>query len=503
MTHRAARIGLLVLAGLTSSSPVRAENWLIVPSVALLETLTDNVNLAPADGKQSDLITDVTPGIRIDGVGARAKLRFDYQMHNLLYARDSARNNTQNYLNALGTLEAVENWLFVEARGSITQQAISPFGAQPINNASVNSNRAETSTYQVSPYITGKLGPAADYLLRYNWTTTNSKANLVADTGISEWVGSIKGSTTLASLGWAVDGSSQKNHYDQGRTTEATRLRGSLVYQFDPQIRASISGGREANNYASPDRQASTTYGAGLEWAPTERTQVSALKERRFFGDGHSFVFRHRTPLTAWSYSDRKDIDSLPNQLATAGAGTAFDLLFNALATRIPDPVARAQEVERLLQQNGIPADLAVARGFLTTRVFLERHREASVAVLGVTNTVTFTANQSDRQAIGIGAGTADDFTLTPDVRQRGIGADWAHRLSPLSSLNLLASWLHSTGSSASSLDSTQRVLRLLWSFQLGPKTFASIGARQVRFDSSSASDFSERAVMGSFSVNF
>lgn len=80
-------------------------------------------------------------------------------MNNIFYTADpSQNNNTQNSLNAFGTLEAVENWLFIDASGNIYQQSISAFGAAPISpgvNTNVNSNITETSTYQVSPYIRG------------------------------------------------------------------------------------------------------------------------------------------------------------------------------------------------------------------------------------------------------------------------------------------------------------------------------------------------------------
>jgi uncharacterized protein (PEP-CTERM system associated) len=502
-TDRAARIGALVFGVFAWSGVVQAESWKISPSVSVQGTLTDNVNLAPNDRKRSDLIMNVAPGIRVDGFGARASLQLDYRMNNLLYASESSRNNTQHFLSALGSLEAVENWLFVDARASISQQAITPFAARPTNVENVNANRAETYTYGLSPYVRGRFGSTADYLLRYNWTATETKGNVVRDFGVSEWVGNVKGGTAFVDLGWAVDASMQNYYVSQGRDTEASRLRGSLIYRLVPEIRLTATAGREANNYLSLEKRYKSTYGGGVDWSPTERTVVSAFRERRFFGDGHDYSFRHRTPLTAWSYSDRKDVSSLPNQLATAGAGTAFDLLFNALASRIPDPVARRQEVERQLLLGGIPPDLALVTTFLTTQVFVDRTRQASLALLGVNNTVTLTGTDTDRQVLGTGIDTLESFASTPSVRQRGVSADWSHRLSPLSSLSVLGSWLRSTGSGLTTLQSTQKAVRMLLSFQLSPQTFASVGARRVQFDSNTGSDYSENALTGSLFVTF
>src|SRR5688572_25215237 len=107
----------LVLIGLSGSGPVAAERWTVTPSITVTETITDNVTLAPSDRKQSDLITQITPGIRIDGAGARVKLNLDYRASRLLYANQSGSNSTQNFLNARGTVEAIEKWFFVDAVG--------------------------------------------------------------------------------------------------------------------------------------------------------------------------------------------------------------------------------------------------------------------------------------------------------------------------------------------------------------------------------------------------
>jgi uncharacterized protein (PEP-CTERM system associated) len=261
----------------------------------------------------------------------------------------------------------------------------------------------------------------------------------------------------------------------------------------------------ESNNY-SGSNHGTGTYGAGFDWIPSVRTQASAFAEKRAFGNSHNFSLQHRTPRTVWRYRDNKDVTTTPNQLATVRSGTAFDLLFDALASQFPDPVLRGQEVQRRLQQSGTPADLIVPRTFLTTQVFQQRSREASVGLLGVRNTVTFTAVVTDGEAITPGAATArsGDFALAQNIRSRGITADWGHRLSPLSSLNVLASHVHSTAASASNLDSTQSMLRVALSHQLGRRTSASIGARMVRFDGSGTTpDYREKALTASVAVIF
>jgi uncharacterized protein (PEP-CTERM system associated) len=479
-----------------------AQNWQITPSISLVETLTDNVALEPDNTKRSDLITQIVPGIRIDGASARARLNLDYRMSNLLYARDSRRNHLQHYLNGRGTLEAIDNWLFVDAHATITQHSISAFGAQPLTPELDTGNRARTSNYVLSPYIRGRLGLVADYEARYRWSTTSSRADLFGNTETRELSGNLV-SAQDRRVGWTAYASNFNIRYDTGRNVEATRLRGTLGYRWDVDWRIHGIIGHESNNYVSPDKVSRVTYGAGFEWTPTERTQVAAVWERRFFGDGHSVSLQHRTARSAWRFTDRKEESILPNQLAFAGAGTAFDLLFDALAASIPNPVDRAREVERLLLQSGIPRDLALRFGFLTNRSYVERVRDASVALLGVNNTVTFSAHVSERLAIGAGSGRVDDFVLSPDIEQRGVSASWSRRISELSSLNVLASHIRSSGAAGTVADSKHSMVRVLLSHRLGPRTHGTVGARIVRYDRATTPTATEHALTASLTMTF
>ena len=498
-----AKVPAFVLAALLGSASAHAENWRITPSIRVVETLTDNVALAPDDRKQSDLITQIIPAIRIDGEGARLKLNLNYQMNNVLYARESSRNQTQNYLTARSSLEAVENWLFIDANASITQQARSVFGAQSTSSGTINPNRAETRTFQVSPYIRGRVGATTDYQLRYRWTTTDAEPSQFSRTDVAEWQAILNGATRLNPLSWTIDAVRQDIRYDRSiLDRHLSRVRGLLHYQADPQWRLTGSAGYETQDYSGSD-EGDAIFGGGVEWIPTERTSLRAFAEQRAFADFIDFSFQHRTRATVWRLSDRQSVQTLPNQLATIPAGTAFDLLFDSLASTIPDPTVRQQVVLQQLQQSGIPPDLIFTRNVLTTRVYTQRIKEASVAVLGVRNTLTLTAAMIDTRSVTTGA-VIDDFTFTPDIEQRNYTVSWAHKLSPLSSLNVLATRLETRSPSDSRLDSTQSVVRVLLTRQLGRRTWGSLGARVDNFDGlGELPDYREKALIATVAVTF
>ena len=142
-------------------------------ALALTETLTDNIDLTTTD-KQSGLISQLSPGIRIDARTARLKMFLDYQLNAIAYSTGNNGNQVQNELNAFGTLEAIDNWLFLDFGGQITQQVINQFGQQSSSNVYNTGNTTETSTFFISPFIRGQLGGSADYFLRYNTSVTNS-----------------------------------------------------------------------------------------------------------------------------------------------------------------------------------------------------------------------------------------------------------------------------------------------------------------------------------------
>lgn len=480
---------------------VAARAWTIVPRIGITETLTDNVNLS-ATNKQSDLISQISPGVRIDARTARLKMYFDYALNGLIYARESGSNNIQNSLNTFGTLEAIDNWMFVDFSGQIAQQTISPFGVQSPSNAYINNNTTETSSYRISPYIRGQLIGSADYYLRYNQSYTNSGYSAASNIDLSQWLGQIKGNTTFQNLNWAIDGSQQKTDYSQGRDYEDQRIRAMLIYKLFPEFRASLSGGYESNNYQSLDMEGQTTNGYGFDWTPTERTQVSGFQERRFFGNGHNFVLSHRFPLSSIRYTDIRDVAFLPGQFGQTGQGTIYDQYFDQFATLIPDPVARAAFVTGLLNQAGIAPNAQAVNDYLTNRPQVRRTQQLSVVFFGSRNSITFLASRSENQAVTLVGGLNGAISQDSRVEQQGYTVNFSHRLNELTGLNALVSRQESQSGTTSSLDTTLTTYQIGVTRRLGAKTAGALTARRNEF-ASNTSPYDENALVATLTMSF
>ena len=488
-------------------TPAFAGEWKITPSISVTETATDNVDQVEKH-RTSSLVTDIAPGINIVGTGDRVKLRFDYQMHNLYYTDDSSRNNIQNSLRAAGTLEALENWFFIDANASISQQNISAFRGSTYSNVDTNNgnNTVETSTYRLSPYFKGTLGASTDYQLRYNLSQTSSDEGNTFNSSNRELVAKLAGVSRFAKLGWAIDASNQKADFDKGRDTEADLVRGVLTYQYDPQFRVSLIAGRESNDYASIDKKSHTITGAGFEWAPTDRTQLAASHEDRFFGGSDSISFTHRTSGTAWKYRQTKDVVTSTDQMSST-QGTYYSLLDSMLSSQITDPVQRAAFINAYLLSQGLSPNAQLQGGFMTTGVTLQKRQELSFALIGARNTVTFAATASETQDLSKGLGTdlyaGMDYAYVNNVKQKGVSVNWSHKLTAISSLTGSASRLKSKGRGDSTLDTDENLFTVNFVTKLGPQTNAGLGLRRIEVDGDGTTNYTENALIGTFSHRF
>jgi uncharacterized protein (PEP-CTERM system associated) len=488
-----------------SDEPVTARAWNIVPRVTLLETLTDNIDLTSTN-QQSGLISQLSPGVRIDARTARLKMFLDYQLNAIAYSTGNNGNQVQNYLNAFGTLEAVDNWLFLDFGGQMSQQVINQFGQQSSSNVYNTGNTTEASTFFISPFIRGQLGGSADYFLRYNTSATNYQNSSLSDVTISQWLGQIKGNTTFQNLNWAIDGSQQNTDYSQGRDYDDSRIRALLIYRLFPEFRISGSGGYESNNYQSLDNEGNSTYGAGFDWTPTERTRASGFWEHRFFGTGHNVLLSHRFPLSSIRYTDTKDVALIPNQFTTSGLGTVYDQYFQIFASLIPDPVNRDSYVRNLLNQAGIAPDAQAINNYLANRPQVQRNQRLSLVLFGSRNSITFLAGRSNSQPLTLAPNGLDGVVSEAGtVTQQGYAVSYSHRLTPLTGLNLLASRQKNKSGLTNEIDTTLTTYQIGVSTRLGAKTVGALNARHQDFNGSdlTTTPYKENALIASVTMVF
>jgi uncharacterized protein (PEP-CTERM system associated) len=474
--------GLLVII----AQNVPAANWTVTPEIALRETYTDNAFIGVGTPR-SDWVTEVTPRIRIDGRGPRLTANLTYAPSVLFYARNSEGNDVINNLNAFGRLEAVEKFFFVEAAANVSQSFLTPFAPQPNEIATSTQNRVETRTVSLSPYIRHE-GRDLEYELRSRNVWTDSDSNGLGKFRTEQWTGRVAG--PVRRFGWALEfDQSDISRYDTivERPDDKSRLyRGRLYYRPDPAWLLSASAGTEENNYVLNQMQQTDIYGAAVAWRPSARTSADVAYEKRFFGPSRLVRFNHRTRLSAWNLTYSRNTSSYQEEVLRLPPGNTTALIDGIFAARIPDPNQRRAAVEQFMTANGTPAFLANSLAFYTQRVYVREGFDASVALLGKRNSITFTAfaaESTDLPADALGI-PSDALLAARQIRQRGFGAYAQHSLTPLTSIGASATRVYSREDQPLEIDSRNDNFNLTLTHTVSPKTTTFAGVSVTRFDS-------------------
>jgi len=486
MGSRAWRAAALTLALLLPALPATAaEGWTLSPEVTLRFTATDNV-AQTAGGGEGDFITQVTPGLRIQGAGARFRANLHYAPSAIFYARNDQADGVANSLTAFASLEAVEKFFFVDVTGNISQQFLSPFSPQPGDITTISENRTETRSFGLMPHLRGQLGRFATYELRNRnlWTTSDRTA--LADAHTRQWSGSLR--SVITRFGWALEFDDTEIAYDDDfvmRPEQRSSLgRARLFWQPDISWRFSVSAGRERNNYIGGEDRYHTMRGAGVTWSPGVRTTADLEYERRFFGPSRLARLRHRTRLTAWEVRYSKDTTNYQQESLRLPPGNTAALLDAIFAARIPDEAQRAAAVIDFLRNSGTPLFLSNPLSFFTQQIFLQERAEASVGILGVRHSVTFSIFAADSTALAEGIGALLPELGLPGrrVRQHGFGVSASHRLTPFTTLTATGGRSFASHEEPEGRDTRNDNLALNATFRVAPKTNTFAGVSHTRF---------------------
>jgi uncharacterized protein (PEP-CTERM system associated) len=498
----AAAVLALALCALAAAAHAQeTQGWRVRPYLTLRETLTNNVNLQPPGREESDFITEVTPGVRIDGRGPRVEAEGTIAARTLWYARTGDRNNiVYPQANLRGRVEALRDFFFVEAQATVVQTYLSPFGSTSLDESNASRNRYTAEYYRLSPFFEGELaGGRLHYVLRNDsaWTSSSGAAVAVASTYSNTLSGLIE--SGVEPLGWALDARRQEITFANQDDSFLDELgRATLRYQATPDWRVSGNVGYERRVYPL-DEASGVIYGGGVEWRPGQRTALVARFEERVFGPSYFLSFDHRRAWSSLRVLATRNITSYPQLIGTFGADGLDSLVGAAFITRFPDPVAREAAVQEFLQRNALPTNLAGATPFYTQQVLLQETQQATYTLIGKRNAVAFNVfHQRNRPVAGAtGVELPPELSFSNDNDQTGGSVTWSHRATALDTVNVLGSYTDvETFLTNNRTDNAKLyLLRLLYNRSVGAKTSAFSGIRFQRRDANFSSDYREAAV--------
>ena len=244
--------------------------WQVIPRISVGTTYSDNINLAPANEAQEDIVLQVDPGISVRKRGGRLDLRLDYTAQGLLYTNNGDANKINNQLQAFGTAKLFQQNLFLDAYGSISQVPVDDSGRTDAGNLgstggmpsslsffnnldlglpgaaelfnpigifsdiALTDNQATANRFGISPYWRQNLDGWVDVLLRYRYDDVSydeedgvddqqpdQQAN-TSDSQINTVEFNLASSHQFSMLKWNIDYFYQQQKQDAQRDIDTT-----------------------------------------------------------------------------------------------------------------------------------------------------------------------------------------------------------------------------------------------------------------------------------------
>lgn len=487
-----------------------ATDWKVSPTLNLIETYSDNVRLAPPGNEKGDYITQVNPGITIAGTGPRLQIDARYLMQNLFYAEEKNRNSTNHLFNARANAELVDDYFYLDAKSSISQQSISPLAPITFDNTNIINDRTEVRTYSISPYFHHNFGSLVSSKLRYTHNAVDTNAKGLLDSRANNILFQLKSGPAFNRQGWELNYSKENIDYIKAFTdTENEKYSLKLSYKILSKFSLTASGGYEKHNYLSINKNPEGPFWlAGFSWVPSDRTSIAASAGKRFYGNTYSLMADHRTRRTVWSLGYNEGITNTNSQFVLPATIDTAIFLDQLWSSSIPDPVIRKQIVDDFIIQNGLSASLANPVNFLTNRVFLQKLFQASLAISGAKNTILFsmlsmlresqTSQISDSALFGI-----NNMALSDTSKQLSANILWNWKISARNSTNVGIGYIRNSFPAIDrQFDTKSMNISLIRKFQ--PTVSGSLGLRHIQRESSDAiNEYSENAITASVQMIF
>lgn len=482
----------VAVSGVASAQKVE-----VSPGVDARMTWTDNAGVGRSGS--SDWIAEVAPSIGISREGGRVNGRLNTRFRSINYFSDSSRSNSFLTLDGRGEVEAIEDFLFIEADASIRRDGLSLFDPRAGDEFAGRGRRAETRSFSLAPRVEFQLGSHAQGSVGYRSRWLDSGRSGLSAARLGQWNADLQNPTAFGRFGWGTNYVRTRTYYDDSELRDVTQDVGrfTLFYNHSPQLRFRGIVGRESNDFGAGRKDSGSITGAGFDWFPTPRTTISGTTENRIFGQGYDLSVSHRRPRSVWELSYGKDYSSSLQRFAGLGfaEGVDADFLEAIGATEDPDMLAA------LIDEGWVFPETFVSNAY-----FLDKRWRAAVTLIGARNRLTLSFLRSDRENVSdvstLSGG--DPFRSAARVRNNTTSLNLSHRLTGLSSLNFRLT--HSRAQSSQGLRQESR--RLLGSVgyttRLGPRTVAGLTYRHLRVDGrGGAADLRENVITANIGVSF
>jgi uncharacterized protein (PEP-CTERM system associated) len=485
---------LLVFAGCMSPFPASAQ-WTHQAAIEGRLTATDDVANA-AGAARADVSASIRPSLQIAGRGPNFNLSLNAAADLVSYARGTESDRILPLVEGGLKSVLVERLLYFDANVNVRQTEADAFG--PSNDASSTSNRRNSASYRLSPYLLYEFSPRISVLARHDESQSRQSGadatNLRSHYSVARLVGK------PVPLGFSLEVSNLQNDFSGASTSElrmSAAKAGVSIGVFDEFVFGAAAGVERTRLLLSD--QEDRLYGVNLRWVPTPRTELFGNLEQRFFGKGGELRLTHRTPSTAFSLRASREPVTAASSFGVIGAGGDIRGFLDAILSRTtPDPVQRAAIVQNLIVSRGLQTSLSNAVDVVATYPQLQTGLNASWVYLGQRVTTSLSAfRQNLRQLTQTGAVALPPSLVTADSRQTGAGIEVNYRLAPQTSVDGALRWSRIRGLAATDGQSTsERSVRVSLVHNLSPRTGLSAGLQYTIVDSNVGSGQTQKPAL-------
>lgn len=258
-------LSLIALAATLPGWSAQAQEVTITPTAAITEEWTDNAggvgrNRLTGQGseKESDFITTLNAGVGVTVEGARTNLNATYQFGYDHYLENDDQNGMRHNLAGVGTYEAIDDHLFLDARTTLTQRSLraGPVSATPRTVA--DGNQTSIWTYALGPTWRQHLSDFADASLGYRLSGSTFFEADVGDAGETnrpsdsighEVTGTLLSGEQFGRLQWDV-ATLIGNYYNDGDLREERRtIDIGTEYRVSPEVGLLASTGYDSIDF--------------------------------------------------------------------------------------------------------------------------------------------------------------------------------------------------------------------------------------------------------------
>jgi len=259
-------------------TPVVALDWTIRPSLNIEQIYSDNIRLTDTN-KQSALVTDVSPGVSINGSSPISNFDFNYRVQGLYNAQGDSGLDVNNQLQMNTDYQLIRDRFFVESSSSISQQNVS--NRQIANdNISGGSNSSTVSTFSLSPYWTPHFKGFADGEFRVTYDTVSSKGgeSSLSDTDSFSQNINLNSGNDFSLFSWSFSFNNSERSNSDGEDVSFQDSQAEIRYAIGREFSVFARAGQSSNSFASnsDSHNNGISYTLGGQWQPSQRFRLEA-----------------------------------------------------------------------------------------------------------------------------------------------------------------------------------------------------------------------------------